>query len=142
MPGAIIAIIEFFRVFGPLLSKLVSGVIFLIDFTVDWFALRTKRLRDQVDNEKEARRLAQEAQKIKEDANVAAFKSIVEESWMIRYNQIVEKIKEKDYASVLKMIDIYDNEAVNLILFDLSQSPEYRAMQVIRRMKEGSINHK
>ena len=134
--AALIAIIEFFKIFGPLLTLLVKGLVSLITFIVDYLTLRTKRLREQVDYERQIRRKALEEQKLKEDANVAAFNGIIEESWKIRYDNITKLIKENKYAEVLKLTDTYDNAVVDDVLFDISQSPEYRAMRIIKKMKE------
>lgn len=129
------AIVEFFKIFGPLLTTLVKGLNSLIIFFVDLVVLRTKRLRDQVNHEREMQRRALAEQSAKEQANVAAFKSLVEESWVVRYNDILEMIRKEDYTGVLTLTDDYDNEVVDQILFDTNTSPEYRAMKIVKRMK-------
>jgi hypothetical protein len=130
------AVIAFFQIFGPLLSMLVSGLVNLTQFIVDYITIRTKRERDALSLDVETRRLAKESQALKESSNVAAGKSILDESWMVRYNQILGFIQKKDFASVLKVTNSFDNDAVNLILFNLSSSEEYRALQIVKRMKD------
>ena len=133
--ATVLAILEFFKVFGPLLSQLVNGLVSLITFVKDFFMLRTQRLRDQVEHEKEEQRRALESQKLKETANVAAFKSIIEEAWKVRYDKIVNLIKEGDYSAVLKMTSQFDNAEVDAILFDVTNGAEYRAMKIIKIMR-------
>lgn len=133
--AAMEALIKFFNIFGPLLTNMVKGINSVISFVVDYFTLKNRRMREQILNERELEKKAQEDQVRKETANVAAFKSIEEEAWRIRYDSIVEKIKADDYESVLKIVDSYDTESVDNILFDSSKSPEYRAMKIVKRMK-------
>ena len=106
IPGSITtiftAIVQFFKIFGPLLTTLVNGINNLILFVVDLVALRNRHLREQIEHEKEMKKKALAEQMAKEKANVAAFKSIVEEAWIIRYNDILDMIRKEKYAHVLK----------------------------------------
>jgi len=132
--ATIMAILEFFKIFGPLLTNLVSGVNFLIKYVVDYFTLKNRRIRERILNEREIEKKALEDQQRKETANVAAFKSIEDSAWQIRYESLVDKIKNERFDEVLKIIDSYDNDVIDNILFDSTKSPEYRAMKIVKRM--------
>lgn len=131
----IIAITKFFEIFGPLLETLSGLLNDGLKALIEFFVLKNKRLEDQIKQEKEQNERALRVQKAKEAANVAAFNSLVEEAWAIRYNDILEKIKIGEYSQVIMLTKGYDDDELNNILFDDTQSAEYRAMKIVKLIK-------
>lgn len=96
-----------------------------------------KRLSDAVANDEAVRKKALLDQINRETANLKAFDQIIDESWKIRYNQIVTFIKNDQYDQVLILCE-FDKYDIEDILFDTTKSPEYRAMKLVLLMKGNS----
>ena len=132
---ALIAFIQFFEKMGPLILTCAQYIASGIKFIFDFFALKTKRLQEQVDEEHRVKKLMIDTQNLKESQNIKAWEKVMDKSWEIRYNQINKFIEEGKYDEVLVLIDAIDVEEVNAILFNTELSPKYRAVKIIQRMR-------
>jgi hypothetical protein len=114
---------------GPLIVKLISPL-------VEYIILIRNRVRNAYEDEVKAKAQAKEEQAEKEKANVIAFKSIVEDAWKIRYNDILNFINIKQYDRVIALRKEVDNPSVDNVLFDFSLSNEYKAMKIVEIMRK------
>ena len=119
-----------------LLVQLMQVILPLINDLREYIIARNKRLTDSVADELAAKKKASDEQAIKESANLLASHKILEESWKIRYNQILKFIQDGQYEQVLIVRQEVDNPQVDDILFNTSMSPEYRALKIIQLMRQ------
>ena len=94
-----------------------------------------KRETDAIKAQVDAELKAQENQSKKEAANQTAFLLVIDESWKIRYEQILSALNAENPSDVLVMSSQVDNEAINLILFNSEEMNEYKARKIVGVMR-------
>ena len=130
--GIIAAIVEL----AKLINQLLTLVIPLINLIVDYQQAQNKRLKDAAAAEEEAKKKATEDQLKKEQANINAFKAVMEDAWQIRYGQILDYIKAEQYDQVLILRKEVNNPDVDNILFNEVGSAEYKALKIVELMRK------
>ena len=134
--GIIAAIVEL----AKLINQLLTLVIPLINLIVDYQQAQNKRLKDAAAAEEEAKRKATEEQLKKEQANINAFKAVMEDAWKIRYEQILGYIKAEQYDQVLILRKEVNNPDVDYILFNEVGSAEYKALKIVELMRKTKMS--
>lgn len=79
--------------------------------------------------------LAATTQAKKEQANLKAFEYLLDAAWRIKYENLIENIRNGDEYLILKDLNGEDSEAVNNILFDSKSSIEYKASLVVKLLR-------
>ena len=108
----------------PDIMKLIHGCIAEIE-------VRAQRIIDAAKTSVEAELKAASEQTKKEQANLAAFKLIVDESWKTRYEQVLSCINAGQEEGVLVILEAVDNAVVDDILFHSKYSNEIKALKIV-----------
>jgi hypothetical protein len=125
-----------------LLNRVLGYIETLVNLIIAKEQAAAKRLKDAEAAEEAAQKMAVDNQAKKEMANLAAFKSLVDDSWKVRLSQVLTYINANQLDKVLLLVQKIDDAEVNNILFpdpsDVVFSNEYKALKIIEIMKRSN----
>jgi hypothetical protein len=112
----------------------------LVKLVHTWIAVGEAKKQRYIDAAKasvDSELKAQTEQAKKEQANLLAFKTVIDETWKTRYADILSFIKAGREDKVLLLLEVIDNEPVDQILFhDDKTSPEFKALKIVQIMRK------
>jgi hypothetical protein len=131
-----VAIFTFLAEFMKGLVLLLPDLIKLIHLIVQWFIDRKQREIDAEQAQVTNQLKAQSEEQTRAMANLRAFQLLLEESWKVRYEQILTLIQVGDLAGVLILTESIDNAEVDAVLFHTEVTAELKAMRIIQIMRK------
>ena len=131
-----IAIFTFLAEFMKGLVLLLPDIIKLIHLIVQYFVDKKQREIDAEQAQVTNQLKAQSEEQTRAMANLRAFQLLLEESWKVRYEQILTLIQVGDLAGVLILTESIDNAEVDTVLFHTEVTAELKAMRIIQIMRK------
>ncbi len=132
--GAIQVIVAIFTAIAEFMKALVlviPDMLKLLHHIIQWFQDRKQREIDAQNAQMTAVLQAEQREQALATANLIAFKTLIEDVWQVRYQQILNFLNTNQPEAVLILIDTIDNAKVNAVLVDPKLSNEIKAMRIV-----------
>ena len=132
--GAIQVLVAIFTAIAEFMKALVlviPDMLKLLHYIIKWFQDRKQREIDAQNAQMTAILQAEQREQALSAANLIAFKTLIEDVWKVRYQQILDFLNANQPEAVLILIDTIDSEKVNAVLFDPKLGNETKAMRIV-----------